>query len=101
MDKSIETWGEANKIKGILLVVVMMHGKLVSSCFVFLDDFKWSDQIKLALGFVRFLNFLHDKGLWAHNISPDHSLVDKVSRITLALSTTVFLLQLLGMIIQC
>ncbi|XP_058226164.1 probable serine/threonine-protein kinase PBL4 [Rhododendron vialii] len=50
---------------------------MVTSLFVFLDDFTWIHGIKVALGFARLLEFLHDKGLWVHNITPDHLLVDQ------------------------
>ncbi|XP_058225709.1 L-type lectin-domain containing receptor kinase VIII.2-like isoform X2 [Rhododendron vialii] len=47
------------------------------SNIVLQDDFKWIHRIKVALGFARLLDFLHDKGLWVHNITPDHLLVDQ------------------------
>ncbi|KAG5538276.1 hypothetical protein RHGRI_019010 [Rhododendron griersonianum] len=47
------------------------------SNIVLQDDFKWIHRIKAALGFARLLDFLHYKGLWVHNITPDHLMVDQ------------------------
>ncbi|KAE9467966.1 hypothetical protein C3L33_00118, partial [Rhododendron williamsianum] len=41
------------------------------------DDFKWIAWIKVALGFACLLEFLHDQGLWVHNISSAHLLVEQ------------------------
>ncbi|XP_058227305.1 probable serine/threonine-protein kinase PBL16 [Rhododendron vialii] len=41
------------------------------------DDFKWIARIKVALGFARLLEFLHDQGHWLHNISSAHLMVEQ------------------------
>lgn len=41
------------------------------------DDFKWIARIKVALGFARLLESLHDQGLWLHNISSAHLMVEQ------------------------